>query len=487
MGEIFMWEIAKNIWNRLWNTAMIVPRTVGTGLNTVTEVVDTSAALIKDVLDVGGNTIHKAKNVVVDARTKGKWYQRVWNIILSPVIAAWTLLEWAVKTAVTPVAHWVVNVWNTAKNTVTNARRSTFGRLFSKRPLSDFSYDKLKTANFINKDKNRFSWLQFGKKKWVRTPEALSASSKTATTAAAATAATAATAAAVSSKESSKTVMDDMMKKFEKKLKDVEDSFSKKIQEVLDKNKKLDEQNKKLVEDNKNKDWEIAKLKAEIQWLKKPAETKPAEKPAEKKWDWWKPEKVVDKPESKEIKDEKRVPEIVKSSRWKKMMSYMQRTHPEIGIETDSTTWKWKLLWSKNWNKIIVWTKNIENAEHIADHEIAHVMLQDNVAWMQELKDAVRALNEKSWKQLSSVANNNEEYKTKADKTIEDVCEIIAFYARDDWSFEKHMKKLQSGEDKTLAKIDRSDAEHLKDLCENIISKLNVVKLFGDTPVSAAA
>ena len=49
---------------------MIVPRTVGTGLNTVTEVVDTSAALIKDTLDVGGNTIHKAKNVFVDARTK---------------------------------------------------------------------------------------------------------------------------------------------------------------------------------------------------------------------------------------------------------------------------------------------------------------------------------------------------------------------------------------------------------------------------------
>ena len=487
-----MWEKMRNVWNRLLNTAMIVPRTVGTGLNTVTEVVDTSAALIKDALDVGGNTIHKAKNVFVDARTKWKWYQRVWNIALSPIVAAGTVLEWAVRTAVTPVAHWVVNVWNTAKNTVTNARRSTFGRLFSKRPLSDFSYDKLKTANFINKDKNRFSWLQFGKKKWVWTPEALSASSKA--TAAAATTATAATAAAVSSKESSKTAMDDMMKNFEKKLKDVEDSFSKKIQEVLDKNKKLDEQNKKLIEDNKNKDWEIAKLKAEIQWLKK-SEAKPevkpeiAEKPAEKKVDGWKVEKKEEKPESKEIKDEKRVPEIIKSSKSKKMLNYLQRTHPEIKIKTDNTTWKWKLLWSKSWNMIIIWTKDRENAEHITDHEIAHVMLRDNVAWMQELKDAVRALNEKSWKQLSSVANNDDEYKTKIEKAIEDVCEIIAFYARDDWSFEKHMKKLQSGEDKTLAKISESDAEHLKSLCENIISNLDTeaktVKMF--EPVSASA
>ena len=49
------------------------------------------------------------------------------------------------------------------------------------------------------------------------------------------------------------------------------------------------------------------------------------------------------------------------------------------------------------------------------------------------------------------------------------------------------MKKLQSGEDNTLAKISESDAERLKDLCENIISKLNVVKLHEDAPASAAA
>ena len=163
---------------------------------------------------------------------------------------------------------------------------------------------------------------------------------------------------------------------------------------------------------------------------------------------------------------------MVKSSKWKKMLSYLQRVHPEVKIETDSTTWKWKLLWSKSWNKIIVWTENKENAEHIVCHEIAHVMEQDNVSWMQELKDAIRALNERYGKQLSSVANNDV-YDTKTKKAVEDVCEIIAMYAREDWSFEKHMKKLQSGEDKTLAKINESDAEHLKSLCENIISKLN--------------
>ena len=122
----------------------------------------------------------------------------------------------------------------------------------------------------------------------------------------------------------------------------MEDSFSKKMEEVLASNKKLSEQNAALQKANAELEKKNEELKKALEWLKKPAETKPAEtkpveKPAEKKLDWW-------KPESKEIKDEKRVPEIVKSSRWKKMMSYMQRTHPEIGIETDSTTWKWKLF-----------------------------------------------------------------------------------------------------------------------------------------------
>jgi hypothetical protein len=51
---------------------------------------------------------------------------------------------------------------------------------------------------------------------------------------------------------------------------------------------------------------------------------------------------------------------------------------------------------------------------------------------MQELREAVKKLNEKYGKQLSSVANNDDEYDTQKKKTIEDVCEIIAFYARED-------------------------------------------------------
>jgi hypothetical protein len=62
-------------------------------------------------------------------------------------------------------------------------------------------------------------------------------------------------------------------------------------------------------------------------------------------------------------------------------------------------------------------------------------------------------------------------------------------YARDDWSFEKYMKNLQSWENWKLAKISASESNELKDLCENIISNLDTetktVKMF--EPVSAAA
>jgi hypothetical protein len=52
------------------NTAAIGPRVIGTGLNTVTDAVDTVVALPKDALDVVKNTTHAIKDVFVDAWTK---------------------------------------------------------------------------------------------------------------------------------------------------------------------------------------------------------------------------------------------------------------------------------------------------------------------------------------------------------------------------------------------------------------------------------
>ena len=167
-----MWKALSNFSNRISNTALIAPRLGYTGLNTGTDVIDTLAAIPRDFLDVVQYTAHGIKDVLSSAWTTWKRYQRVWNIIKSPFVAMWAAIEWAVKSVVTPGINELANAWNTGKNTVKNAWRSTFGRVFSKKPVSDFSYNRLKTANIIQKNKNWFINRWFSRKsmewyKWI--------------------------------------------------------------------------------------------------------------------------------------------------------------------------------------------------------------------------------------------------------------------------------------------------------------------------------
>ena len=424
-----MWERARNFWNRIWNTAAIGPRIIGTGLNTVTDAVDTVVALPKDALDVVKNTTHAIKDVFVDAWTKWKWYQRVGNILLSPLVAAWTALEWAVRAAVVPVVNWVVNTWNTAKNTVTNTWRSTFGRVFSKKPLSDFHYDKLKTADIINKNKNWFSWLQFGKKKWVWTPEALSASSKK--TAAATWAAVAWTAAATAAAAAAASSAQEVSA-----LRAQVDSLTTKVSD-------LSERLKNALENNDQLQKRIQDLIDSLQ--KDKSADKPAEKKSEWKGDGWKPETKEEKPEKKEekkeVKDADRHPEKIESRRGKKLIGYLRKKHPEIKIVMDKSSKEWHLRGSDSGNKIIVWTKDKNKAPLILLHEIVHLTKQDGAEWVKELENNIIELNEKYGKQLFPVSCH-EDYDTKEKRAEEDLCETIAMFAKDDWSFEKHMEKL---------------------------------------------
>ena len=467
-----MWERARNFWNRIWNTAAIGPRIIGTGLNTVTDAVDTVVALPKDALDVVKNTTHAIKDVFVDAWTKWKWYQRVGNILLSPLVAAWTALEWAVRAAVVPVVNWVVNTWNTAKNTVTNTWRSTFGRVFSKKPLSDFSYDKLKTANFINKDKNWFSGLQFGKKKWVWTPEALSASSKK--TAAATWAAVAWTAAATAAAAAAASSAQEVSA-----LRAQVDSLTTKVSD-------LSERLKNALENNDQLQKRIQDLIDSLQ--KDKSADKPAEKKSEWKGDGWKPETKEEKPEKKEekkeVKDADRHPEKIESRRGKKLIGYLRKKHPEIKIVMDKSSKEWHLRGSDSGNKIIVWTKDKNKAPLILLHEIVHLTKQDGAEWVKELENNIIELNEKYGKQLFPVSCH-EDYDTKEKRAEEDLCETIAMFAKDDWSFEKHMEKLQSGENEKLAKISSSEAEKIEKLCKNIEAK--TINMYDEVSIDLAA
>ena len=467
--------MANKFGNRVRNTLNIPFRTLWTAANTVSDSANTVVWVAEDLAKVTNSTADKIRELFNENK---KWYQKVLNV----PVAAWVWIVSVVEAAVKPVVNWVVNTWKTVRNTVSNTRKSTLWSLFSTKPVSDFSYNTRKTKDWVklvdvhkrtmdpNKlwTSNRWTWKNVNSKSAEKTK-----------TAAAATAAT----AAVSSKEIS-----DLRKSFEDKITEMKSDFSKKIEAALAENKKLSEQNATLQGTNKELEKKNTELQKALESLKKtdkPAEPKPEKKGGEPtetkpekkddKWEKseWKWEKKEEKKSDwKEVKSADRLSELVESDNWKKMISYLYKSHPEIKIETDSSTNSWHLYWTKSWNKIVVGTKNKENAPQILLHEISHVMEQDDVKWVKELKDSIKTLNERYGKQLFSVSNNDK-YDTKEKKTIEDVCEIIAMYARDDWSLQKHMEKLQSGENEKLAKIDKSDAENLKNLCEKIISNLN--------------
>lgn len=483
--------MASKFGNRVRNTLNIPFRTLWTAANTVSDSANTVAWVAEDLAKVTNSTADKIRELFNENK---KWYQKVLNV----PVAAWVWLVSVVEAAVKPIVNWAVNTWKTVRNTVSNTRKSTLWSLFSTKPVSDFSYNTRKTKDWIklvdvhkrtmdpNKlwTSNRWTWKNVN--------------SKSAEKAKAAAVATAAT-ATVSSKEIS-----DLRKSFEDKITEMKSDFSKKIEAALAENKKLSEQNATLQETNKELEKKNAELQKALESLKmadKPAEAKPEKKddkptetkPEKKDDKWekseWKWEKKEEKKSGwKEVKSADRSSEVIESYKWKKMISYLHKSHPEIKIETDNSTDTWHLYWTKSGNKIVVWTKNKDEAPQILLHEISHVLEQDDAKWVKELKDTMKSLNEKYGKQLFSVSNNDK-YDTKEKKTIEDVCEIIAMYARDDWSFDKHMKNLQSWENWKLAKISDSDTENLKNLCENIISNLDTeaktVKMF--EPVSAVA
>jgi len=128
---------------------------------------------------------------------------------------------------------------------------------------------------------------------------------------------------------------------------------------------------------------------------------------------------------------------------------------------------------SREW-KITVWTKNQDSISQTLFHEISHILVanKEKIKWMDKLVYHVFNLNKKYQKSLFSISNNSKLYKTEREKATEDVCELVAMYARDDWSFDKHLNDLQNGWNKKLANISEFHVKMLRNLCKNVISNI---------------
>lgn len=501
-----MWQWLNNLWNRVGNTALVIPRLGYTGLNAWTDAIDTLAAIPRDFLDVVQYTSHEIKNILSSAWTTWKRYQRVWNIIKSPFVAAWAAIEWAIKTAVTPVVNGIANSVNTVKNTVKNTWRSTFGRVFSKKPISDFSYDKLKTANVIQKNKNWFINRWFSRKsmewyKWIINEKWNIEDNKWKGDAAAAVVPivvptkTTRTKKDVEVADSWGTIRDKMNKALESTKSNLKETFAlkddkweitSKTETKAAKPSKVEEVKKEKIEKWETTKW-ITKDNPETKSEKdvESTEKKDSSKTATESLDTEAKRKWLD--EAKNLVED--------SICWQKILEWLQNDK-DFWIIFDNTTSSWKhdkennaiVVWTKlpketNWLAPLNWeTKDPEyQKKHILLHELAHCTVhshKDEIPEIQKWLDIVEKYIDKDsdGKTLSLLSYKNDHYKTNKDKAKEDFVEMLALAMNWKWTnCQKYMELLSDDEHKEfrekngLATITKDDAEALENACKAVV------------------
>ena len=129
-----MWKF----WNRIDNTVSIPSRSIHTVGQGGIDVINTLDGLPKDATSV----VLKTKNKIANLFSKDlRRYHYIWN---APV-AVWVWLAWAVEAVTKPIVNGLRNTWKSAVNFVSNALKSTFWSLFSTKPVSDISFNTIKT------------------------------------------------------------------------------------------------------------------------------------------------------------------------------------------------------------------------------------------------------------------------------------------------------------------------------------------------------
>jgi len=418
--------INQEMWNglnRIWNTVAIPVRMWWTIVTTTADLANTLLYnLPKEGYEILSDTTKRLKDVLLWAWNHGKWYHKAMNIPLSPIIAGWTALEWAVRATVQPIINWIANTWNTGVNTVKNARRWSFGRLFSKKPISDFSYEHLKTRPLTLN--NWFSKLQFARWKlwWWGKKEA-----------------------------SVVAVADKKEEKSEKKEKNkTKQNNNKKDNSESD--KKNDE---KMKEDKKDKEkWEKEKDNKLEEWYKKAWEI---------------------------LKDTKHGSKIFANIRTRiPNLEFIFDENSSVGSvvkETNKLTVGMKMPSDEKQIAPLNEKKdNKEQIKHVLLHEIWHIMIGNHLWKAEKALNISKSIFEKDENTLTPLAQLWI-YKTSEDKAKEDLSEMIALYANRNENLDKYLSKLTSDkkEDEEyrkkfkLAKISKEDASTIKDACKELV------------------
>lgn len=150
---------------RAWNTIWLPVRTVGTVLYWWLDTINTVVTLPKQAFEIVSNTTGQIKDVFNNAWNTWKRYNKLVNVPLSPFIATWTAIEWAVRAVVNPSWNAITHTRDVLWNTFVNVWNSVKWTL-SDKPVSDFKYEHLKTSQIGTKNYvSKRQWISSGTKK----------------------------------------------------------------------------------------------------------------------------------------------------------------------------------------------------------------------------------------------------------------------------------------------------------------------------------
>jgi hypothetical protein len=148
----------KRVWNGIWNTLGAPIRISWAVVYGWLDAVNTVATLPKQAFEIISSTTSQIKDVFSNARNKWKRYNKLVNVPLSPFLATWTAIEWAVRAVVHPTWNAITHTKDVAGNILINAWNS-LKRTLSDKPMSDFRYEHLKTNPVWTKNYiSNFQW-----------------------------------------------------------------------------------------------------------------------------------------------------------------------------------------------------------------------------------------------------------------------------------------------------------------------------------------
>lgn len=112
--------------------------------HTLVDLNKTVTWLYKDTADICMDTTNEIQETISEAGSRGKWYHKIANVwVIAPLGSAAKLITGSIQATINPIVNWVFNVaktwWGFLKNEFNSVKS-----VFSKTPVSDFSFEKLK-------------------------------------------------------------------------------------------------------------------------------------------------------------------------------------------------------------------------------------------------------------------------------------------------------------------------------------------------------